>query len=133
MEINSGDTSWILVSTGLVMIMIPALGFFEAGLIRSKNSLSVIMQSFFGLAILSILWIVIGFTLVFSLSYNGIIGRFDWILLNNVPINTSLNYAPSIPGVSFASFEMMFAVITPLLITGAFAERMKFNPLFVYF
>ena len=132
MEINTGDTSWILVSTGLVMIMIPALGFFEAGLIRSKNSLSVIMQSFSGLAILSILWIVIGFTLVFSLSYNGIFGHFDWILLNNVPINTSLNYAPSIPGISFASFQMMFAVITPLLITGAFAERMKFS-LFVYF
>ena len=132
MEINTGDTSWILVSTGLVMIMIPALGFFEAGLIRSKNSLSVIMQSFFGLAILSILWIVIGFTLVFSLSYNGIFGHFDWILLNNVPINTSLNYAPSIPGISFASFQMMFAVITPLLITGAFAERMKFSSFCVF-
>ena len=104
MEINSGDTSWILVSTGLVMIMIPALGLFEAGLLRGKNSLSLIMQAFSGLAILSILWIVIGFTLVFSLSYNGIIGSFDWILLNNVPLNTSLNYAPSIPGISLQLF-----------------------------
>jgi Amt family ammonium transporter len=132
MEINSGDTSWMLISTGLVMIMIPALGFFEAGLIRSKNSLSVIMQSFFGLAILSILWIGVGFTFVFSTTYGGIFGSFDWVLFNNVSLSTSLNYAPTIPSVSFGSFQMMFAVITPLLITGAFAERMKFSSFFVF-
>jgi Amt family ammonium transporter len=133
MSINAADTSWMLVSTGLVMLMIPALGFFESGLIRSKNSISVIMQTFSGLAILSILWIVIGFTLVFAPSQlQGIIGGLDWIILNNVPFDKPLDYAPSIPGVSFASYQMMFAVITPLLITGAFAERMKFSSFIVF-
>ena len=130
-DINTGDTSWLLVSTGLVMIMTPALGFFEAGLLRSKNSLSVIMQCFSGLAILSILWIVIGFSLSFSVN-NGIIGGLDWILLNNVPLDTPLFYAPNIPGISYASFQMMFAVITPLLITGAFADRMRFRSYLVF-
>jgi ammonium transporter, Amt family len=122
----------MLVSTGLVMIMTPALGFFEAGLLRSKNSVSIIMQTFSGLALLSILWIVIGFTLVFAPSNGGIIGSLDWMMFNNVPIDKSLNYAPTIPGVSYASYQMMFAVITPLLITGAFAERMKYSSLLVF-
>ena len=101
MPISAGDSSWMLVSTGLVMLMIPALGFFEAGLIRRKNSVSVIMQTFSGLAILSVLWIVVGFTLVFAPSQGpGIIGGLNWIFLNNVPIDKPLNYAPTIPGVS---------------------------------
>jgi len=132
MPISAGDSSWMLVSTGLVMLMIPALGFFEAGLIRSKNSVSVIMQTFSGLAILSILWIIIGFTLVFAPSHGGIIGGLDWMIFNNVPFDKPLNYAPTIPGVSFATYQMMFAVITPLLITGAFAERMKFSSFIVF-
>ena len=132
MPISAGDSSWMLVSTGLVMLMIPALGFFEAGLIRSKNSVSVIMQTFSGLAILSILWIIIGFTLVFAPSHGGIIGGLDWMIFNNVPFDNPLNYAPTIPGVSFATYQMMFAVITPLLITGAFAERMKFSSFIVF-
>ena len=132
MPISAGDSSWMLVSTGLVMLMIPALGFFEAGLIRSKNSVSVIMQTFSGLAILSILWIIIGFTLVFAPSHGGIIGGLDWMFFNNVPFDNPLNYAPTIPGVSFATYQMMFAVITPLLITGAFAERMKFSSFIVF-
>lgn len=130
-DINSGDTSWLLVSTGLVMIMTPALGFFEAGLLRSKNSLSVIMQCFSGLALLSILWIVIGFSLSFSVN-NGIIGGLNWMFMNNVPLDTPLFYAPNIPGISYASFQMMFAVITPLLITGAFADRMRFRSYLVF-
>jgi ammonium transporter, Amt family len=132
MPISAGDSSWMLVSTGVVMLMIPALGFFEAGLLRSKNSVSVIMQTFSGLAILSILWIVVGFTLVFAPSHGGIIGGLDWMIFNNVPFDKPLNYAPTIPGVSFATYQMMFAVITPLLITGAFAERMKFNSFIVF-
>jgi ammonium transporter, Amt family len=132
MPISAGDSSWMLVSTGLVMLMIPALGFFEAGLIRSKNSVSVIMQTFSGLAILSILWIIIGFTLVFAPSHGGIIGGLDWMVFNNIPFDKPLNYAPTIPGVSFATYQMMFAVITPLLITGAFAERMKFSSFILF-
>jgi ammonium transporter, Amt family len=132
MPIDTGDTTWMLISTGLVMMMTPALGFFEAGLIRAKNSLSIIMQTFSGLAILSILWFIIGFTLVFAPSQGGIIGGLDWVFFNNVPINESVDYAPTIPGVTFASYQMMFAVITPLLITGAFAERLKWSSFFVF-
>lgn len=132
MPIDTGDTTWMLVSTGLVMMMTPALGFFEAGLIRAKNSLSIIMQTFSGLAILSILWFIIGFTLVFGPSNGGIIGNLDWVFFNNVPFNDSIDYAPTIPGVTFASYQMMFAVITPLLITGAFAERLKWSAFFVF-
>src|ERR687890_354988 len=132
MAIDTGDTTWMLISTGLVMTMTPALGFFEAGLIRGKNSLSVIMQTFSGLAILSTLWFVLGFTLVFSPSQGGFIGGFDWLFFNNVPFNESLDYSPTTPGVTFATYQMMFAVITPLLITGAFAERVKWNAFVVF-
>lgn len=132
MAIDSGDTSWMLISTGLVMLMTPALGFFEAGLIRSKNALSVLVQTFSGIAILSTLWFIFGFTLVFAPSQGGIIGGLDWVFFNEIPINDSLDYARTIPGVTFASFQMMFAVITPLLITGAFAERLKWSSFFVF-
>jgi ammonium transporter, Amt family len=132
MAIDTGDTTWMLISTGLVMLMTPALGFFEAGLIRSKNALSVIVQTFTGIAILSALWFILGFSLVFAPSQGGIIGGYHWVFFNDVPMNESLDYAPTIPGVSFASFQMMFAVITPLLITGAFAERMKWSSFFVF-
>jgi ammonium transporter, Amt family len=132
MAIDTGDTAWMLVSTGLVMLMTPALGFFEAGLIRSKNALSVLVQTFSGIAILSALWFVVGFTLVFAPSQGGIIGGLDWIFFEDVPVNDSLEYATTIPGITFASFQMMFAVITPLLITGAFAERLKWSSFFIF-
>lgn len=132
MAIDTGDTAWMLISTGLVMLMTPALGFFEAGLIRSKNALSVLVQTFSGIAILSALWFIVGFTLVFAPSQGGIIGGLNWIFFVDVPINDSLDYATTIPGVTFASFQMMFAVITPLLITGAFAERLKWSSFFIF-
>lgn len=132
MPIDTGDTTWMLISTGLVMLMTPALGFFEAGLIRSKNSLSIVMQTFSGLAILSVLWFIIGFTLVYAPSFGGIIGKLDWFFFNEVPFKTSLSYAPTIPGVTFGTYQMMFAVITPLLITGAFAERLKWSSFIIF-
>jgi Amt family ammonium transporter len=132
LAIDTGDTTWMLVSTGLVMMMTPALGFFEAGLLRLKNSLSVIMQTFTGLALLSVLWFVIGFTLTFAPDVNGIIGNLSWIFYNNVPFSDSISYAPTIPGITYATYQMMFAVITPLLITGAFAERMKWSAFFIF-
>jgi Amt family ammonium transporter len=112
--------------------MIPALGFFEAGLLRSKNSLSILMQTFSGLIILSILWFIIGFTLVYAPSPWGVIGGLKWIFFYGVPTSTSLDYAPNIPGTTFATYQMMFAVITPLLITGAFAERLKWDAFIVF-
>jgi Amt family ammonium transporter len=132
LAIDSGDTAWMLISTGLVLFMIPALGFFEAGLVRSKNALSILMQTFSGLAILSTLWFIIGFTLVYASSQGGIIGGLEWFFFEGVPFNEPLDYAPTVPGVTFAAYQMMFAVITPLLITGAFAERMKWSAFFVF-
>ncbi len=133
MPIDSGDTAWVLVSTAFVMLMIPGLGFFEAGLVRVKNVLSVIMQCFTGLALLSIVWFLIGFSLTFGPDIGGWIGNLDWAFMNGLPVNGPLEqYAPTIPGVSFASFQMMTAVITPLLITGAFAERLKWKAFVVF-
>jgi len=127
-KIDFGDTSWVLISTALVMLMTPALGFFYGGLVRRKNVLSTIMHSFFALAVVSVVWVLWGYTLAFGPDVGGagIIGSLDWFGLNNVSgINT--NYAPTIPHQLFMMFQMMFAVITPALITGAFAERKRFK------
>lgn len=132
MAIDTGDTTWMLVATGLVFMMTPALGFFEAGMLRLKNSLSVIMQTLTGMAMLSVLWFVVGFTLVFAPDVSGIIGDLSWFFYDNVPFSDSVKWAPTIPGVTFATYQMMFAVITPLLITGAFAERMRWSAFFVF-
>src|SRR5919112_1567262 len=122
----------MLISTGLVMMMTPALGFFEAGMLRLKNSLSVIMQTMTGLCLLSILWFLVGFSLTFAPDISGIIGNLSWVFYDNVPFSDSVKWAPTIPGVTFATYQMMFAVITPLLITGAFAERVKWNAFVVF-
>src|SRR6478672_11263485 len=117
----------MLVASSLVLLMIPALGMFEAGLLRKKNTVSIFMQIFFGLALLSIMWFIFGFSLTFGPDTAGLVGNLDWTFLKGVPFDNSLKYAPTIPGVLFVKFEMMFAVITPLLLTGAIAERMKFS------
>ncbi len=123
----------MLVASSLVLLMIPALGMFEAGLLRKKNTVSIFMQIFFGLALLSVMWFVFGFSLTFGPDTAGLVGNLDWTFLKGVPFNDSLaNYAPTIPGVLFAKFEMMFAVITPLLLTGAIAERMKFSAFIIF-
>src|ERR687890_832941 len=132
MPIDTGDTTWMLISTGLVMMMTPALGFFEAGMLRLKNSLSVIMQTMFGLALLSVLWFIVGFSLVFAPDISGIIGNLSWVFFDNVPFSDSVKWAPTIPGVTFGTYQMMFAVITPLLITGAFADRMRWSAFFIF-
>ena len=131
MALDTGDTAWMIVATGLVLLMTPGLGFFEAGLIRFKNGLSAIMHTFSGLAIVSTLWFIVGFTLVFGGSQGGLIGGFDHIFYKDVPIHNGFDDG-SIPGVLFATFQMMFAVITPLLISGAFAERMKYSAFFAF-
>lgn len=133
MAIDSGDTAWMLIATGLVMMMTPALGFFEAGLIRGKNSISVLIQTFSGLGIVSILWVIIGFTLAFGPSYGGIIGDLHYTSLENVPVNGPFpQYAKTIPAIGYVAFNMMVAVITPLLITGAFAEKMKWSSFCIF-
>jgi ammonium transporter, Amt family len=122
----------MIVATGLVMMMTPALGFFEAGLLRSKNSLSVIMQTFTGLGILSALWFIVGFSMVYGSTISGIVGGADFVFFNTIPLEEPLPFAPSIPGVTFATYVMMLAVVTPLLITGAVAERMKWSAFLVF-
>lgn len=127
MPIDTGDTAWMLIASSLVLLMIPALGLFEAGLLRKKNTVSIFMQIFFGMALLSVMWFTFGFSLTFGPDTGGLVGNLDWTFLKGVPFDDSLHYAPTIPGVLFAKFQMMFAVITPLLLTGAIAERMKFS------
>src|ERR687886_1834470 len=123
--INTGDTAWILISSALVMLMTPGLGLFYGGLVRQKNVLSTIMHSFFMLALISVQWVLWGYTLAFGPDKGGLIGGLEWIGLTGVGPGPSA-YAPTIPHQAFMLFQMMFAVITPALITGAFAERKKF-------
>jgi len=126
---DTGDTAWLLMSTALVMIMLPGLAFFYGGLVRSKNVLSTVMHSFFGLALVSVVWVVVGFTLAFGPDVNGLglIGGLDFLMFNGVGLEPSANYATTVPFVLFAAFQLMFAAITPALITGAFAERKRFR------
>ena len=128
LAIDTGDTAWMLIASSLVLLMIPSLGLFEAGLLRKKNTVSIFMQIFFGMALLSVMWFTFGFSLSFGPDTAGLAGNLQWTFLKGIPWNASLEqYAPTIPGVLFVKFEMMFAVITPLLLTGAIAERMKFS------
>jgi Amt family ammonium transporter len=126
---DTGDTAWLLMSSALVMIMLPGLALFYGGLVRRKNVLSTIMHSFFGLALVSVVWVVIGFTLAFGPDVNGLglIGGLDFTLFNGVGLEPSTVYAVTVPFVLFAAFQLMFAAITPALITGAFAERKRFG------
>lgn len=131
--IDSGDTAWMLIASSLVLLMIPALGMFEAGLLRKKNTVSIFMQIFFGLALISVMWFTFGFSLTFGPDETGgIAGNLDWAFLKGIPYDEGISYAPTIPGVLFAKFQMMFAVITPLLMTGAIAERMKFSTFIIF-
>jgi ammonium transporter, Amt family len=126
---DTGDTAWLLVSTALVMIMLPGLALFYGGLVRRKNVLSTVMHSFFGLALVSVVWVLVGFSLAFGPDVNGLglIGNLDFVGFFNVGLEPSTTYATTIPFVLFAAFQLMFAAITPALITGAFAERKRFG------
>jgi ammonium transporter, Amt family len=126
--INAADTAWLLISTALVLLMTPALGFFYGGLVRRKNVLSTIMHSFFTLALVSIVWVLWGYSLAFSKDVGGgLIGGLDWLALNNVGVAPNPDYAGNIPHLLFMMFQLTFAAITPALITGAFAERKRFK------
>jgi Amt family ammonium transporter len=128
-EINGGDTAWLLVATALVMVMLPGLALFYGGLVRRKNVLSTIMHSFFGLALVSVVWVLVGFSIAFGPDVNGwgLIGGLDFLGFMGVGAAPSTTYATTIPFVLFAGFQLMFAAITPALITGAFAERKRFG------
>lgn len=130
--INTGDTAWLLFSTALVMLMTPALGFFYGGLVRRKNVLATIMHSFFILALISVQWVLWGYSLAFGPDVKGIIGNLAWFGLNGVGMTPNPSYAATVPHLAYMAFQMMFAVITPALITGAFAERKRFKAFVIF-
>ncbi|MDQ3043905.1 MAG: ammonia channel protein, partial [Chloroflexota bacterium] len=129
---DSGDTAWVLISTALVMLMTPALGFFYGGLVRRKNVLATIMHSFFILALISVQWVLWGYSLAFGPDRGGLIGGLDWVGLRGVTQEVYAPYSATVPHLAFMAFQMMFAVITPALITGAFAERKRFKAFVVF-
>lgn len=127
-KINSGDTAWVLTSSALVLLMTaPGLALFYGGMVRKKNVLGTIMQSFIILCLISVQWVLWGYSLAFGPDKGGIIGSLAWFGLNGVGYDPNPDYAGTIPHQAFMIFQMMFAVITPALIAGAFAERMKFS------
>ena len=133
--IDTGDTAWVLISAALVMLMTPGLAFFYGGLVRRKNYLNILMQCFIILAALSIQWVLFGYSLAFAPNTSSIgafIGSLDWIGLKNVGLEPFSDYSATIPHQAFMIFQGMFAVITPALIIGAFAERMKFSAFLVF-
>ena len=129
--INTGDTAWVLVSSALVMLMTPGLAFFYGGMVRRKNILSILMQCFIILCALSVQWVVLGYSLSFGAG-NSFIGGLNWAFLNGVGQEPNADYAATIPHQAFMIFQAMFAVITPALIIGAFAERMKFSTFLIF-
>jgi len=133
--VNSGDTAWVLTSSALVMFMTaPALALFYGGLVKRKNVLNILMQCFITLALVSLLWITYGYSLCFSPNgmFHGFIGNLDWAFLSGVGLTPHSVYGPTVPHLAFMIFQGMFAVITPALIIGAFAERMKFSTFLVF-
>ena len=128
---DTGDTAFILIATALVMLMTPGLALFYGGMVRSKNVLSTVLQSFVCLGVVSIIWVVYGYSLAFGPDVNGLIGNLDWAGLAGVGLEPG-KYSATIPHLLFCAFQLMFAVITPALITGTFAERVKF-PAFLLF
>lgn len=130
--IDTGDTTFVMISAALVFLMTPGLAFFYGGMVRKKNVLNTMMNSFVVIALMSIQWVVIGYTLAFGHDRSGLIGSLDWLGFNGVGAAPNADYASTIPHSAFAIYQMMFAIITPALITGAFAERMRF-PAFLSF
>ena len=129
---NSGDTTFVLISAALVMLMTPGLALFYGGMVRGKNVLGTIMQSFIILGVVTIQWVLWGYSMSFGPDWGGIIGGLDWFGLKGVGMEPSPDYGPTIPHLAFMIFQCMFAVITPALITGAFAERMKFSAFLLF-
>ena len=132
-RVDSGDTAWLLLCAALVFIMTPALGFFYAGMIRSKNALSVLMQSFVACGLITLQWVAIGYSIAFGPDVHHLTGNLSWVFFNGVSASTpSPDYAPTVPHQAFAIYQLMFAIITPALISGGVVERMRF-PAYVVF
>lgn len=130
--INAGDTAFILICSALVMFMTPGLALFYGGMVRNKNVLATIMQSFIVIGLVTVIWVLWGYSLAFGPDVGGIVGSLDWFALKGVGLSPSPDYAGTIPHQAFMIFQAMFAIITPALITGAFAERMKFSAFLIF-
>ncbi len=128
MDIKAADTAWMLVSCALVLLMTPGLALFYGGMVKSKNVLATFMHCFAALGVMTLQWIVIGYSLAFGTTQGGLVGGFDFVLLNGVGLESK----GGIPHLLFMAFQMMFAVITPALIAGAYAERLKFSTFLVF-
>jgi len=129
---NTGDTAWLLVSAALVMFMTPGLALFYGGMVRRKNILGTIVQSFIIIGLISVEWALVGYSMAFGPDHGGIIGDLSWFALSGVGLAPFKDYAATVPHQAFMIYQMMFAVITPALITGAFAERFKFSTFLVF-
>lgn len=129
---NNGDTAWLLASAALVMLMTPGLALFYGGMVRTKNILGTIMQSFIVIGIVSIEWMLVGYSLAFGPDMGGITGDLSWFALSGVGNIPHEGYAATVPHHAFMAYQMMFAVITPALISGAFAERFRFSAYLVF-
>jgi ammonium transporter, Amt family len=126
--IDKADTAWMIVATAFVLFMTPGLSFFYGGMVSYKNVISTMLQSFIALGIISLLWYLVGFSLAFGESFHGLIGNpLTYFAFNNVGLATHPQFSPTIPFLIFALFQLKFAIITPALITGSFAERVKFT------
>jgi Amt family ammonium transporter len=132
MTVDAGDTAWILVSAALVMLMTPGLGFFYAGLSRRKNVINLLTQCFISVAVVSVVWTLWGYSLAFGPDAGGYVGRLDWVFLRGVGGEPNTDYAPTIPHSAFMLFQLMFAIITPALVVGAFAERLRFSTFLIF-
>jgi Amt family ammonium transporter len=132
-EINAGDTAWLLTASGLVLLMTPGLAFFYGGMVKKKNLISTMFQSFVSMGLVSVLWVVVGFSLAFGESLGGVIGNpLTYLGLRNVGVHPNPTFAATIPFALFVLFQMKFAIITPALITGAFAERVRFKSYLIF-
>jgi ammonium transporter, Amt family len=131
MHISAGDTAWMLTSTALVLFMLPGLALFYGGLVGAKNVVATMVQSFVAIGLISLLWVIVGYSLAFGNDHGGVIGSLSNVMLRGVGVNPT-HFAPTIPALVYMAFQMKFAVITPALIAGAFCERMRFRGYLVF-
>jgi len=130
--IDPGNTAFVLICAAMICFMTPGLAFFYGGLVRRKNALTIMMQSFIAMGVVAVVWFVCGFSLAFGKDVNGIIGSFQYAFLNGVGLDPNSSYGPTIPFIAFFFFQLMFAIITPALITGAFADRFNFKSYLIF-
>ena len=131
-KVDAGDTAWMLTSAAMVLLMTPGLALFYGGMVRAKNVLGTIMHSFIIIAVVSLQWVLFGYSLAFGPDIKGIIGSLSWVGLNGVGLDPNPDYGATVPHQVFMIYQAMFAIITPALITGAIAERMKFKTFLLF-